>query len=372
MTFSEFLTEKKKKARAFNREPDEIKALKTQSPREKGGKGNVDNFFGKRAKKKAKFSVKKKAKRSNTDKALGRRTRKGGKTKNARQILANKHGVKKATQKDQNKEYYLDHLQVAELMKKFGYDWEQEDGNWNNKEDRVHVEPEKKRKRKPVPGTDGRKKISDFGRDDEDLEDIAFIPTPDDNDDPLTIKRNGKEVEVPEDELTDFTTIGAGGLEYDITESHLMEYLGRFILGLVHGGRSAMHFEEVEETQEPSDVEEDEEATVITLEPIIPTEKVLDKVEELGYEYYPQLDEWRLDGNFPFVEESNEEDKRSILARVYLAALGHFEVFDFDEEDQPVSLGKDRVLQLMDEYGFMWNPETSTWNKKELDPDEIH
>ena len=54
--------------------------------------------------------------------------------------------------------------------------------------------------------------------------------------------------DVPEEELTDFTTIGAGGSEYDITEGDLMEYLARFILGLIHNGRSAMHFEESEET----------------------------------------------------------------------------------------------------------------------------
>lgn len=371
MSFSEFFTEKKKQARAFNREPDKIKALKTTDPRIKSKKGKVDDFFGKRAHKKAKFSVKKKAGRSNTDKAIGRRKRKGGKTKNARQILANKHGINKAVEKDQNKKYYLGHLEIAELMSKFGYDWEQDDGTWSNKEERVPLKPKKKRKRKKVPGTDGRKKISDFGKD-EDGE-VVVIPKDDGLDnEPLTINRDGEEIEIPEEDLTDFSTIGAGGVEYDITERDLMEYLARFILGLVHGGRSAMHFEEVEESQEASDVEDETEATVIVVEPIIDTERVLDKVEELGYEYFPQLDEWRLDDEFPFVPEADEEDKKSILARTYLAALGHFEVFDFDEDDQPLSIAKDRALELMNTYGFEWNPETSTWNKQELKPDEIH
>lgn len=357
MSFSNFITEKKKTASGFNREPEDIKALKTTNPRIKSKKGNVDNFLGKGAHKKAKFSVKKKAKRSNTDKAIGRRKRKGGKTKNARKILSDKHGVTKATQKDQNKEYYFDHLQVAEFMKKYGYDWDQETGIWDNKVERKPLKPKRKRKRKPVPGSDGRKKISDFGKGN-----VAFIPSSgNDDEEPFTVTRDGEEVTVPEDQLTNFTAIGAGGIEYDITEEDLMEYEARFILGLVHGGRSSMHFEEVEESQEDSDLEEQTEATIITVEPIISTDKVLDKIEEIGYEYFPQIDEWRLDGEFPFLEESEEEDKKSILARTYLAALGHFEVFDFNEEDQPTSISKDSVLELMNTYGFTWDPERSTW-----------
>ena len=368
MSFSEYMTEKEKKARAFNREPDEIKALKTNNPREKSKKGKVDDFFGKSAHKKAKFSVKKKAGRSNSDKAIGRRKRKSGKTRNARQILNQKHGINRAIDKDENKKYYLDHLQIADMMKKFGYDWEQEDGSWNNTEPRkAAFKAKNKRKKEVVPGTDGRKKISDFGKD-EDIENVAIVPKPDTDQDDFEFEIDGKKV--PEEDLTDFTAIGAGGIEYDITEEDLMEYEARLILGLIHGGRSAMHFEEVEETEEQSDIDAGD-ATVITVDPIIPTDKVLDKIEQLGYTYFPQLDEWRLDGEFPFQEDADGEDKKSVLARTYLAALGHFEVFDFDEEDNPSSLSKERVLQLMGDYGFEWNPESSTWNKQQLEPDEI-
>ena len=150
-----------------------------------------------------------------------------------------------------------------------------------------------------------------------------------------------------------------------------MEYLARFILGLIHGGKSAMHFEEVEENQENSDIDDDN-VTVITVEGIISTEKVLDKIEKLGYDYYPQLDEWKIDGEFPFPEEEGKtEDKMSILGRTYLAGLGHFDVFDFDDNDTPLSVSKKQVIKLLDGYGFFWNPESSTWNKKDLGPNEV-
>ena len=376
MSFSDHvkhnLNEKKKEASAFNREPDKIPALKTNSPKIKQGtgKGNFDKFLGKRAHKKALFSPKKRVKRSNTDVALGRRKRKGGKTKNARSILANKHGIKKANQKDQHAEFYLDHLQVAELMKKMGYDWEQEDGQWSNKEDRVAPKQPKDRKKETIPGTKRRKKISDFGK--KDSPKVNTDAT--DNFDPsgFSVIQNGKEVEVPEEDLTDFTMIGAGGIEYDITEEDLMAYQGRFILGLLHGGKSAMHFEEVEETEEDSDVEDGAQVTVITIEPIIDREKVLDKVESLGYSYFPQVDEWRIDNIFPFDEDAEGEDKKSVIGRTYLAALGHFEVFDFDEEDNPIAVSKEDVTQMLLDYGFIWNEETSTWMKQEIAPHETH
>jgi hypothetical protein len=375
MSFSDHvkqnLNEKNREASAFNREPDKIPALKTGSPKLKigTGKGNFDKFLGKRAHKKALFSPKKRVKRSNTDVALGRRKRKGGKTKNARSILANKHGMKKANQKDQNAEFYIDHLQVAEMMKRFGYDWEQEDGEWSNKEDRVAAKPKKKRKKEIIPGTK-RKKISSFGnKDDAKVStdtSIDFDPTN------FSVPQNGQDVEVPEEDLTDFTMIGAGGIEYDINEEDLMAYQGRLILGLIHGGKSAMHFEEVEETEEDSDVEDGAQVTVITIEPIIDREKVLDKVESLGYSYFPQVDEWRIDNKFPFEDNAEGEDKKSIIGRTYLAALGHFEVFDFDEEDNPIAISKEDVTQMLLEFGFIWDEESSTWKKQQLSPDESH
>jgi len=379
MPFSDYLdnlNEKKKEASAFNREPTDIPALKTASPRKKGGtgKGNFDKFLGKRAHKKAVFSPKKRVKRSNTDVALGRRKRKGGKTKNARSILANKHGVKKANQKDQNAEFYFDHLQIAELMKRFGYDWQQDHGQWSNKEKRTAPKMPKQRDTKEIPGTVKRKKISDFGKKNND--EVAIVNTdieePQSSDAPFTVNRNGEEIEVPEDQLTDFTMIGAGGIEYDITEEDLMSYEGRLILGLIHGGKSAMHFEELEESEEDSDVEDDRSVTVITIEPIIDREKVLDKMEDLGYDYYPQVDEWRIDNEFPFAEDKEGEDKKSIIGRTYLAALGHFEVFDFDEEDNPIAVSKEEVTQMLKEFGFEWSADASTWKKINLEPDEVH
>lgn len=377
MSFSKFikennnLNEKKREASAFNREPDTIPALKTDSPKLKQGtgKGNFDKFLGKRAHKKALFSPKKRVKRSNTDVALGRRRRKGGKTKNARSILANKHGIKKANQKDQNAEFYLDHLQVADLMKKMGYDWEQDNGQWSNKEDRVAPKQPKERKKEYIPGTK-RKKISSFGKKDDPM---VNTDSADDFDASLfSVTQNGKEVDIPEEDLTDFTMIGAGGIEYDITEEDLMAYQGRFVLGLIHGGKSAMHFEEVEEAEEDSDVEDGAQVTVITIEPIIDRDKVLDKVESLGYSYFPQVDEWRMDNKFPFDDDSKGEDKKSIIGRTYLAALGHFEVFDFDEEDHPIAISKEDVTQMLLDYGFIWNEESSTWMKQEIAPDETH
>lgn len=367
MTFSNFYEDKKKIKHGLV-DPKDIPALKSQQPREKTRQNKT---LGRKPFKKKKFGAKDRVKRSRYDKAIGRRKRKGGKTKNARQILASKHGIKKAIDKDNNAEYYYDHLKIAELMKKFGYDWQDQDGSWQHKEEREATKPKKKRVRRKkfslIKPKVGRPEDPEKDKDRDETE-LAKIDkeagTTDDE--PFVVKRHGKDVTVDEKDLTYFTIIGAGGIEYDVTEEDIMTYEARLILALIHGKHAMLKFEEFEETEEDSAQFDDEKVTVISIEPLIEREKVLDRIEELGYEYWPELDEWKIDDKFPFPEnEEVDEDKKSIIGRSYLTAMGYFEAMSFERDNTPSGLSKDEVLDLMSEHGLVWDETNTTWEVAE-------
>jgi hypothetical protein len=345
--FSDFVVEKN-----FSTDKN-IQGKKTIDPRSKSSKSNYTQHLGATGHKQ-KFKPRDRVSRSNYDKAIGRRKRRGSKTKAARNILANKFGVKKAVQKDANNRYVLKHLQIQEIIKKFGYVYDNNKMAWTNNEKPEEIAKQKKKTThdsKPetnidVEAPNGAPKV-DIEKDEESNGDDEFIISP-----------TGEKININD---TKFSFIGNGGIEYDITEDDLRSYSARLMLARFFGMPSALKFEEAEEENEgPGD--DGKKQISVYVDPVIPREKVLDKLESIGYSWNTITQDWQSNKQSIydiFANNENAEPKNVMLGRVYLAILGFLHAFEY--EDNEPTMTAEEVVENMQVLGFVYNEETKVW-----------
>lgn len=348
--FSDFILEKN-----FSTDKN-IQGKKTIDPKKRSSISNYDRFLGAKGHKQ-KFKPRDRVSRSNYEKAIGRRKRRGSKTKSARNILANKYGIKKAVEKDANSRYVLKHLQIQEIIKKYGYVYDNKRMQWTNNEGAAPIEEPKKKKSakkvKPsnidVDGPKAAPKVDvekDAENTEEDGED-EFITTPD-----------GQKINVND---TKFSFIGNGGIEYDVTEDDLRSYSARLALARFFEMPSALKFEEAEEENEGVD-DKGKKTVSVYVDPVIPREKVLEKMETLGYSWNVNAQEWQKNGQSVydiFKDSENAEPKEVMLGRVYLAILGFLHAFEYVEVEPTMT--PEEVMESMQLIGFTYNAKNRVW-----------
>lgn len=348
--FSDFILEK-------NLSTDKnVQGKKTIDPRKKTSISNYSRFLGSTGHKK-KFKPRERVSRSNYDKAVGRRKRRGSKTKSARQILSNKFGIKKAMAKDGNNRYVLKHLDIQEMIKRLGYVYDNVRMFWTNNEKAKPIEEPKNKKTKTKPEKPKGSNI--------DTEEPSSTPTVDtekeeensdeDGEQEIVTLSDGSKLDMND---TKFSFIGNGGIEYDITEDDLRSYSARLALARFFEMPSALKFEEAEEEEEGKD-EKGKRMFSVYVDPVIPREKVLDKINNLGYSWNVNKQEWEKNGKSVFEifkDSDNYEDKEIMLGRVYLAIMGYLHSLEFTEGEPTMSA--EEVKDNMETLGFSYNQDS--------------
>lgn len=348
-----------------------VDGLKSHKPRVKSSKSNYDLFMRAKGHKK-KFKPRDTVKRSNYERNVGRVKRRGGKTKSARAILSKKYGIKRAVEKNADKKYVLRHLEVQEMIRRLGYIYDNKRGVWDNREGAApvkkgkmakfkHAEPsEKEPEQKKDPKKDPSKAAVDTtdkveADAEKETSPIIDVEKEEENDDE-------SDSSDPEDN-TKFTAIGNGGIEYDITEGDIKSYSARMMLAEFFGMKSALKFEEAEEEDEGTDDLGNKNVSVY-IDPVISREKVVEKIESLGYNWNVDQQEWQKSGVSIFEVFKDKEDiehKAIYDGRTYLAILGFIHAFSFDEEGGAEMEDAD-VLDNMSILGFSYNQETNKWD----------
>ena len=324
-----------------------VQGKKDIDPKIKSTKSNYTNFLGATGHKK-KFKPRDRVSRSNYEKSIGRRKRKGSKTKMARNILAKKYGIKKAIHKDKNKRYVLKHLDIQNMIKKMGYVYDNQKMIWTNNE--VPKATKKNTNKPSQAGSSGSKSNLDIDAPDSSPKvDVEK----DENEEPEIITtKDGQKIDVNE---TKISIIGNGGIEYDVTEDDLRSYSARLMLARFFDMPSALKFEEAEEEQE--DLDNEESSTIsVYVDPVIPRDKVMDKIESLGYSWSPDAQEWQKNSESIFKEFSdneNFEEKKVMTGRILLAIIGYLHAFEFI--DGKPEMEPEEVLENMGVLGFAYN-----------------
>lgn len=353
--FSDFIIREKDFASKKKDDDKKNKSLhgkKDNDPRVKSAKSNYSNFLGAKGHKK-KFEPRKKVARSNYDKSIGRRKRGGGKTKMARTILAKKLGVKKAIHKDENSKYVIKHLDIQSMMRKFGYIYDSKHFRWVKKEDTKNSADSSNKSN----GSSSTETPSNISNDIPQSGSIMDIEKDDDDEVDIITDAKGNKIDANE---TKFTAIGNGGIEYDVSEDDIRSYSARLMLALFFDMPSALKFEEAEEEDE--DVGDNSKAISVYVDPVIPRDKVVDKIENLGYSWSVDNQDWRKNDISifdEFAKDESSEQKDVMMGRIYLSILGFLYAVEFVNNEP--TMAKEDVLENMSVLGFIFNKETNTW-----------
>lgn len=311
-------------------------------------------------------------------------------TAKARQILANKFKITKAIKKDGEK-YILSQDEVSKLLRNQGYTWNSKYKKWlrkgsptfwgrkllKNKFQDKDAEQKDENGKYILNQEDISKKLTSLGYT-WDIHKKMWIKTVDDGDnktkpsqtvvkptqEPLKtepINNNPEEINKPE-EITnniDKNIDNDDGEDENIDKEEelsplqnpdiiaKMKYMqARFILGVGHNNSDATEFDK-----------NDKNVWI----PHIKNEDVYEKIIQHGYEWDETKKLW-LDRNLHMPNSlfAVEENKKSVLARSILAALGKVVNIKVKSSGTP-STDPEKLDTKMDIEGFIWNPELQNW-----------
>jgi len=307
-------------------------------------------------KKKSLQDVPKSNKQNLRDKGYRKSKKRSNRTQSARDILSQRHGIKKATARVDNK-YVLDHEQITDLMDKMGFAFDDNKGSWGAEpKAKGKAEPEKKKQNKQEYLSKGKEKLNDLPDGEAELAiDVDEIDDP-----PISFKdlfHNQDEelddvddVDDIEDEewYTDLFTKGKDGEVYHITEREVMIFQGRYLLGLIW------------EEYDYSEYEENEAGDIWG---VMSRRDVVRAMNSLELEWDEFGDVWvNPEGVEVFQFRDNHDDtKKTIIGRSLLANMNFLEFIQFDEETETPKMLTDTVEDQMKEMDFEWNNSEELW-----------
>lgn len=263
----------------------------------------------------------------------------GGKIRKAREILANKHQVKKATERDEHRRYTLDKTSVQRLMTKYGYVFSWEKSEWVKKVKKV---------KKKTADDSSAPVVSEPEKQNSE---VSAEETPED-----AVQKPDVQPKAPESQEDDEEQeVDENPLHDSSIRSQMKVLQARFILGIAHDDKVATSFVKNEEDKMVAE---------------IPDDQVLAKFELLGYIWNPDTLIWNGPNvALPDAVFAKGEGQKSIFARSFLAAIERYSSIKVNEQGT-ASVDAETVIQQMQSEGFVFNTETNTWTWVEPKEDE--
>lgn len=308
----------------------------------------------------------------------------------ARRILAAKHRIKKAVERDRSRKYFLNQDSIEKLISKYGYRWNADKKIWVKKTNptflgrklladkfkETHALTKDKDNNYVVPQSEIIKKLSDHGyswdrekrqwlrpipgptsykppavakpetpdkKPDEPM--VSVVPKPPTEEPEESPKKKPIENDVPDEEEDDNKPI-INPLYSPANVPKLKAMEARFIMGLAHNKNEMTVFHKNEEGHEIPNVEDAD---------------VLNKITMLGYEWHPDKMMW-LDHtmSLPKAVFDMNENSKSIIARGWLASQGKVNNIKINESGHP-STDPEKLDMKMEHEGFIWIPATQRW-----------
>lgn len=286
--------------------------------------------------KKSSFDTNKKVKNSAFNRSFGRKPKSKNRTKQARTILSKKHGIKKAVEKGFDGKYVMKHTEILQTMSNLHYEYDKTMHKWV-------LGKGKQQKAKKDDDLDA--KDSQIGKKIEvDSEKSDRKDADDKNSKVKKVIKNKESIDIDD---IQYTVVGNGDDEYDVSEEDIMTYTARQILVLFHDMKSALRFEEATDEEK----EEDDPSQVVISEPVIDRDVVLDKMENLGYTWIADRQDWLLNKKNVY---DDIHTKQSINGRAHAASIGYLFSLYYDNDKQPEEMSDQEVYDILIEKGFRW------------------
>jgi hypothetical protein len=258
-----------------------------------------------------------------------------GKTRRAREILAKKHQIKKALERDVSKRFVMDKKTIEKTMFKYGYMFDK--NGWAKKPPKADKTLAPVASAGAKPDVDANKQINVVAPNQPNVKDVQ-------PDAPVQQQPNAAIDDVDNEDSEDEDP---NPLHDAALRNEMKALEARFILGLGHGDKDAADFVKNEET--------DEEV------PKIPDEDILKKFELLGYRWNPDKLLWAGENmSLPQQLFAKNETLKTVFARAYLAARGKLNSIKMNASGEP-SVSIDSIVEEIMDDGFTFNADTNSW-----------
>lgn len=306
--------------------------------------------------KKSLQDIPKSRKQNLRDKGFRKSTQRSNRTQDAREILAKKHGIKKAMARVDNK-YVLDHEQINDLMDRMGFKFNDVRGVWSSSTRDIAQpdEPEKKKDTSFNP-EQGEEALDDIDGTKEKAHDLSQVEDPDISFKDFFFNQEDEDLEDfddvddMEDEdwyRSDFV-IGKDEEIFHITEREVMIFQGRFLLGLIW------------EEYDYSEYKINEAGEIWG---VMSRRDTIRAMKALELEWDEFNDVW-VDSEgvevFRFRTEHSEL-KKTVIGRALLANMNFLEYIQFDSETGKPKVHAESVDDKMAEQDFKWNNSEEIW-----------
>lgn len=266
----------------------------------------------------------------------------------ARDILSTKHQVHKAYEKNRDKSYVINQYGIEKLMRKYGYVYDDKAMKWIKKAKPLAGDPANKKfgshpdedSAVIVPQTDG----------DEETEISTHVEEPPESDDgEMSITSDESEDETPDKEdYNQFDNID----DPVRLEAKIKPLQARFILDLTLEDKNATKFSLTKDGSLVPEVRDDE---------------VIEKMNNMKLDWDGDKDIWVDDTNtIPQQVFATGEDRQSLLARGYLAAMGEIAAIQFNSKHQML-FNADEVIRRMEQNKYVWDQEINKWKYNDKD-----